>query len=136
MKVNKTWIVTGSLATIVVAGVAAAATADNDPDKRELGSAVTLNADGEVVSPGSHTPAPALAGPGAAADSAMTPGEAVSFKAAVSAQSAISAQSAASAQGASAAHPSGLSKTFAGYSAYTAPSAPTPAPAPAPAPAP
>ena len=74
MKISKTWIVTGSLATIAVAGIAGAATANGDRADRPFGETVTV--------PGYATPGAVdgTSDPSSATDSAITPGEAHAMK--------------------------------------------------------
>lgn len=109
---TRTWIVTGSLATVVATGGVAAAMADSNDD-RDL-DAVTVN--GPQVS----APSPAGTGMNAASASlsALTAGETVSANSpatTMSIQTAISAQSAQSAQ-----------TTVSAPSPISAPSAPSP----------
>lgn len=76
MKANKTWIVTGSLAAIVVAGIAGAATAQGDRVDRPFGPSVVVPG---YASPGSKD-STTLPGPEGATDSALTPGEALTLR--------------------------------------------------------
>lgn len=75
------WIATGSLATISVVGLAAAAVADGQDDTRDLGGRVTTATTTAAEQAQLATP---TGDPASASDSALTPGETLTANTAVS----------------------------------------------------